>query len=173
MFVYKRNKLSEIIVLDSHERSPKRETTSSVAEKKFVDVKLTASMSDDDEDDDEDLVFDRVSRLYRKLFHNDKLNNLQNNLLSSNKRQNASLIRGRADNQTIRLLILLLLFLIAGLVSSSTTLSVCSVRHEVIACLWTCIGMFCGAWSSKYISDQTNFYCKLIFQQNSLQLGRI
>uniref|UniRef100_A0A1I7ULT3 DUF4203 domain-containing protein n=1 Tax=Caenorhabditis tropicalis TaxID=1561998 RepID=A0A1I7ULT3_9PELO len=123
--------LSQLGILDSHERSPIRE------EKSFVDVKLTASVSDDD-DDDEDMVFDR------------------NNLLSSNKRQNASLIRGRADNQTIRFIILVILFLTAGLVSTSSTLSVCSVRHEVIACLWTCIGMFCGAWTTKLTSSRSN-----------------
>ncbi|EFO89962.1 hypothetical protein CRE_02763, partial [Caenorhabditis remanei] len=127
--------LSQLGILDSHERSPKRDTAP--IDKKFVDVKLTASISDDD-DEDEDMLFDR------------------NNLLSSNKRQNASLIRGRADNQTIRFIILLILFLTAGLVSTSSSLSVCSVRHEVIACLWTCIGMFCGAWTAKLTSSRSN-----------------
>ncbi|CAO4375184.1 unnamed protein product [Caenorhabditis nigoni] len=134
--------LSQLGILDSHERSPKRDTAPT--DKKFVDVKLTASVSDDDEDDDEDLVFDR------------------NNLLSSNKRQNASLIRGRADNQTIRFLILLILFLIAGLVSTASSLAICSVRHEVIGCLWTCIGMFCGAWATKLTASRSNLMLFLL-----------
>ncbi|CAI2350945.1 unnamed protein product [Caenorhabditis sp. 36 PRJEB53466] len=135
--------LSQLGILDSHERSPKRETTQAEA-KKFVDVKLTASVSDSDDDDDEDMVFDR------------------NNLLSSTKRQNASLVRGKTDNQTVRFIVLSLLFLTAGLVSTSTSISKCSVSHEVFACLWICIGMLCGAYSAKLTAARSNLMLFLL-----------
>ncbi|CAI5447182.1 unnamed protein product [Caenorhabditis angaria] len=136
--------LSNLGILDSHERSPKREETTTQKEK-FVDIRLTATVSDsDDSGDDSDTLFDR------------------NVLLSTTKRQNSSLIRGRAENQSIRYFILCLLFLIAGMVSNPQALAKCSLESEIIGCFWICVGMLAGSYAVKILAYRSNLMLYLI-----------
>ncbi|CAB3406397.1 unnamed protein product [Caenorhabditis bovis] len=136
--------LSQLGILDSNERSPKRDSQEGAGaneKQKFVDVRLNPGESDSDEDSD--TLFDR------------------NNLLSA-RRQNSSLLRRGSENITMRYIITCLLFIAAGMVSLPGTFSSCSAQHTVLSCFWICAGMLFGSYSAKFSAFRGNLQVFLI-----------
>ncbi|CAD6195462.1 unnamed protein product [Caenorhabditis auriculariae] len=141
--------LSRLGILDSMEESPrKKQENAQIAKphtkrsEKFVDVKLNQELTDSE---DSDAAFDRDI------------------LLPTNR--SAPRIRRRSENVILKLVVIIILFFIAGLTNLNLETFQCGPSVEVLSCAWSCFGLVIGIHGARLICFRVNL---LVFMMVSL-----